>query len=57
MTFYTFHRHRVCLADNVDLICSWWEGFESSSLVTLPLGFNCDFISTSGYGLSTGVCS
>ena len=34
---------------------SWWEGFVSSSLVTLPLGFNHDFISTSRYGLSTGV--
>jgi len=39
-----FHRHRVCLVDRVDLICnlySWWEGFGSSSLATLPLGFNC----------------
>jgi len=36
---------------------SWWEGFGSSSLVTLPLGFNCDFISTSACGSSTGVCS
>ena len=35
---------------------SWWEGFGSSSLATLPLGFNCDFISTSTWGLSTGVC-
>jgi len=44
----------------VDLICSlysWWEGFGSSSLATLPLGFNCGFISTSTCGLSTGVCS
>jgi len=44
----------------VDLICSlysWWEGFGSSSLATLPLGFNCGFISTSACGLSTGVCS
>jgi len=44
MTFYILHGHRVCLVDRVDLICSlysWWEGFESSSLVTLPLGFNC----------------
>ena len=41
MTIYTFHRHRVCLVDHVDLICSlysWCEGFGSSSLVTLPLG-------------------
>ena len=44
MIFYTFHRHRICLVDHVDLICSlysWWEGFGSSSLATLPLGFNC----------------
>ena len=35
----TVHRHRVCLVDPVDLICSlysWWEGFGSSSLATLP---------------------
>ena len=60
MFFYIYYRHRVCLADCVDLICSlysWWEGFESSSLATLPLGFNCGFISTSACGLSTGVCS
>ena len=58
MTFYIFHRHRVCLVDHVGLICSlysWWEDFESSSLATLPLGFNCGFISTSTYGSSTGV--
>ena len=44
MSFYMFHRHRICLVDHVDLICSlysWWEGFGSSSLATLPLGFNC----------------
>ena len=60
MTFYIFHRHRVCLVDHVDLICSlysWWEGFGSSSLVTLPLGFNCGFISTSACGWSIGTCS
>ena len=60
MTFYIFHRHRVCLVDHVDLISSlysWWEGFGSSSLVTLPLGFNCGFIPTSACGSSTGVCS
>ena len=59
MSFYIFHRYRVCLIDGVDLICSlynWWEGFESS-LATLPLGFNCGFISTSACGSSTGVCS
>ena len=45
---------RVCLVDHVDLICSlysWWEDFRSSSLDTLPLGFNCGFISTSGFQL------
>ena len=60
MTFYIFHRHRVCLVDCVDLICSlysWWKGFGSPSLATLPLGFNYGFISTSPCGLSTGVCS
>jgi len=58
MAFYIFHRHRVCLVDCVDLICSlysWWEGFGSSSLAIVPLGFNCGFISTSICGLSTGV--
>ena len=46
MTFYIFHSHRVCLVDHVDLICSlysWWEGFESSSLATLPLEFQLWF--------------
>ena len=50
MSFHIFHRHRACLVDPVDLIFSlysWWEGFGSSSLATLPLGFNCGFISTS----------
>ena len=50
MTVYILHRHRVCLVDRVDLICSlysWWECFGSSSLAILPLGFNCGFISTS----------
>ena len=50
MAFYIFHRHRVCLVDHVDLICSWWESFGSSSLVTLPLGFNCAFVPTSACG-------
>ena len=60
MTFYIIHIHRVCPVDCVDLICSlfsWWEGLGSSSLATLPLGFNCRFISTSKCGSSTGVCS
>ena len=53
MTFYTFHRHRVYLVDHVDLICSlysWWEGLGTYSLSSLPLGFNCGFISTSACG-------
>ena len=57
MTFRIFHRHRVCLVDHVDLIYSlysWWEGFGSSSLATLPLGFNCGLISTSACWLTTG---
>ena len=57
MSFYTFHRHTVCLVVHVNLICnlySQWEGFGSSSLVTLPLGFNCGFISTSACGSSLG---
>ena len=48
MSFYIFLRHRVCLVFHVDLIFSlysWWEGFGSSSLATLPLGSNCGFIS------------
>ena len=43
MSFYIFYRHRVCLADHVDLICSlcsWWEGFGSSSpLVSIVVLF------------------
>ena len=59
MALYIFHRHRVCLVDHVDLICclySWWEGFGSSSLATLPLDFNCVFFFFSTYtcGSSTG---
>ena len=53
------YRHRVCLVDCVDLICSsynGWEGFGSSSLATLPLGFNCGFISASACRSFTGVC-
>ena len=60
VTFYIFHRHRVCLVDRVDLICSlysWWESFGSSSLAILPLGSNCGFISTFASGSYTGVCS
>ena len=57
MAFYVFHRHRVCLVDHVDLICSlysWWEGFGSSSLATLPLGCNCGFMSTSPWSHPLG---
>ena len=60
MSFYIFHRHRACLVECVDFIFSlysWWEGFGSSSLGTLPLSFNCGFISTSTCGSSTGICS
>ena len=60
MSFYIFHRHRVCLVDRVDLICclySWWEGFGSSSSATLPLDFNCGFISTSACGPPIRICS
>ena len=60
VTFYLFHRDRVFLVDRVDLVCSlysWWWGFRSSSLATLPLGFNCGFISTYPCGSSNGVCS
>ena len=42
MTFYIFHRPRVCLVDCVDLIYSLysrWEGFGSSFLATLDPGF------------------
>ena len=42
MSFHIFHRHSIYLVDLVDLTCSlysWWEGFRSSSLVTLPLDF------------------
>ena len=45
---FIYSTDRVCLVDHLDLICnlySWWEGFESSSLVTLPLGFTFGFIS------------
>ena len=53
-TFHMFHRHRVCL-DLICSLCSWWEGLGSSSLATLPLGFNCGFISTSARGSSTRI--
>ena len=59
MTFYIFHGHRVCLVNHVDLICSlysWWEGFGSCSLTTLPLCFNCHFIPAPGFQLSFYFC-
>ena len=58
MAFYIFHRHRVCLVDRVDLICSlysWWEGFGSSSLATLPLGFSCGSISPYMWAIRWGL--
>ena len=59
VAFHIFHRHRVCLVDCVDVICSlysWWEGFGSSSLATLPLGFTCGVISTSARGFRSWGC-
>ena len=50
MVFYIFHRHKDFLVDHMNLICSLyslWEGFGSSSLATLPLGFHCGFMSIS----------
>ena len=41
----------------MDLICSLWGSFGSSSLATLPLGFRCGFIFPSACRLSTEVCS
>jgi len=44
---------QICLVDH-ELVGRFWVFFLSHT----PLGFNCGFISTSGYGLlSTGVCS
>ena len=60
MSFYIFHRHRFSLVNPVDLIYSFyscWKGFGSSSLVTLPLGFNFGFISTFACRSSTGFAS
>ena len=57
MAFHAFHRHRVCLVDRAGLICSlysWWEGLGSSFLATLPLGFDCGFISTLHVGRPLG---
>ena len=59
VAFYILHRHRVCLVDRVVLICSlysWWEGLGSSSLATLPMGFNCGFICTSACGVCSWGC-
>ena len=60
LSFYIFHRYKVCLVDPVDSICNfyhWWEGLRFSSLATPPMGFNCAFISTFVFDSSTGVCS
>ena len=46
MTFYVFHRHRVCLVDPGDLICSlysWWEGFGVFFLSHTAPGFQLWF--------------
>ena len=58
MSFYTFHRPRVCLVDLVDLICglySWWEGFQSSCHAAQE--FQLWFYYHTSRGSSTGVCS
>ena len=60
MSFYIFHRYRVCLVYHVDLIFSlysWWEGFGSSSLDTLPLGFNRGLFPLLHVGCPLGFCS
>ena len=60
LSLYVFHRHRVCLVDCVDWICSlytWWEDLGSSCSATLPLDFNCHFIFTSAGEFSTGFAS
>ena len=36
MIFYQFHRHRVCLVDHVDLICSLYSGGKVWGLLPLP---------------------
>ena len=39
LSFYIFHRHRVYLVGCMDLLrslCSWWRGFRSSALASLP---------------------
>ena len=59
MSFYIFHKQSLpswSCGFNLQLVC-WWEGFGSFSLATLPLVFNCGFISTSTCGSFTGVCS
>ena len=58
MIFYVFHRHKVCLFDHVGLTCSlysWWEGFGSSSLATLPLCFNCGLLPPLHVGCPMGL--
>ena len=58
MSFYIFHRHRVCLVNHVDLIFSLYslrEVFGSSALATLPLCFNCGFIPTLHVGHPLGL--
>ena len=54
VTLYIFYRHRICLVDCVDLIGSYTAD-GSSSLATLPLGFNCGFVSTSMWVVHWGL--
>ena len=56
---YVSHRRSICPVHCVELTCSlygWWAGVGSSSSATLPLVFNCGFISACACGSSTGDC-
>ena len=43
---YSIDRVHLDCMDLIYSLYSWWGGFQSSSFATLPLGFNCGFIST-----------
>ena len=60
LSFNIFYRQRVCLVDCGNLICSldsWWEGFQTSSFVALPLKLSGSFIPISECVSPSGVCS
>ena len=42
MTFHMFHRLRLCPADRVDLICSWYSWWEGLGLLPQP---HCPWVS------------